>query len=293
MAQEQNNNPPLAEEANSSPPAGHAEGESAAGPQEQDIKIYNPAHNNATPTPEDLPPDFFEPTLSDVRAIHSTNASRNKRLNEAPLLTSKYREAEKDERERVKREKWPETTIRVRFGDGTIVQGVFPSQGPIQPVYDFVRSTLAPSALTKPFILYQPPRTLFPEHPPPEQRPAKKPINPLMKSSIVTPAGYGSIRGGPVPGLQGGKGGKETLAELGLVPQSLLVVRWDDGDMNASSYPAPVKDELKKKSEPLPPPAPKQPDGPAPAASGTSSETPSGEKKIPKWLQKGLLKKKT
>ncbi|TYJ56064.1 hypothetical protein B9479_003174 [Cryptococcus floricola] len=289
MSQQQQEASPHLEDAYTVPTTAQADGEPAASTQEQVIKVYNPASATATPNTEDLPADFFEPTLSDVRAIHGTNAARNKRLNEAPLLTSKYREAEKGERERMKREKWPETTIRVKFGDGTVVQGV------IQPVYDFVRSTLSPSAVAEPFILYQPPRTLFPEHPPPEQKPTKKPINPLMKNSIVTPAGYGSVRGGPVQGLQGGKGGKETLAELGLVPQSLLVVRWDDGDMNASSYPAPLKDELKQKSEPLPPAAPKQPDAPAPTASsgGTKTETPTGEKKIPKWLQKGLLKKKT
>lgn len=33
-------------------------------------------------------------------------------------------------------------------------------------------------------------------------------------------------------GLTGGTGGKETLAELGLVPQSVLLVKWEDESMN-------------------------------------------------------------
>jgi tether containing UBX domain for GLUT4 len=32
--------------------------------------------------------------------------------------------------------------------------------------------------------------------------------------------------------MSGGTGGKETLSELGLVPQSVLLVRWEDEAMN-------------------------------------------------------------
>lgn len=127
-------------------------------------------------------------------------------------------------------------------------------------------------------------------------------------------------------GLQGGTGGQESLAELGLVPQSLLMIKWDEEEMNckgpsfawiepwlililsASSFSAPLKDELRKKSEQLPPPAVKET-----SESGmpvtTAAPDEAREKKIPKyvylislwyfanywfcrWLQKGLLKKK-
>jgi hypothetical protein len=33
----------------------------------------------------------------------------------------------------------------------------------------------------------------------------------------------------------GGTGGKETLNELGLVPQSVLLVRWEEDEMNGES----------------------------------------------------------
>lgn len=33
----------------------------------------------------------------------------------------------------------------------------------------------------------------------------------------------------------GGTGGKETLSELGLVPQSVLLVKWQDEAMNGKS----------------------------------------------------------
>lgn len=38
-------------------------------------------------------------------------------------------------------------------------------------------------------------------------------------------------------GLQGGTGGQESLAELGLVPQSLLMIKWDEEEMNCKGPP--------------------------------------------------------
>lgn len=188
-----------------------------------------------------------------------------------------------------------------------------PANISIQPVYAFVRESLAPEAADKPFTFYQPPRTTYPEHPVP-QPPAKKHINPAMKAHIITPANYGPLRGAAAAGLQGGSGGKESLSELGLVPQSVLLVKWDDADMNcewgsgpsftptpakprslnlseltsASDYPAPLRDELRAKAAPLPPPAVKEP----PPSKDKKLTGSAGEVKIPKWLQKGLMKKK-
>ena len=85
---------------------------------------------------------------------------------------------------------------------------------------------------------------------------------------------------------QGGTGGKETLFQLGLVPQSVLLVKWDSADeaMNASGFPAPLKEELRTKSVPLPPAQVKEP--PAAGGSGAGGAGGAGgaakEKKIPK-----------
>jgi tether containing UBX domain for GLUT4 len=43
------------------------------------------------------------------------------------------------------------------------------------------------------------------------------------------------VRGGPTAGLMGGTGGKESLNDLGLVPQSVLMVKWEDEAMNGES----------------------------------------------------------
>ncbi|WVF72702.1 hypothetical protein IAT40_007520 [Kwoniella sp. CBS 6097] len=270
------------------------------------VKVYNPVSSSSTSTPgtpADPSEEFFEPTLADVQSHHASVLARNKRLNEAPLLTSKHRDAEKAEREKAKRERWPNTTIRIKFSDGTIIQNVFPSNSPIQPVYAFVRTVLRDEVREKPFILWQPPRTKYPEHltqPAAGSKPTTKSTPSYAKASIIPPANYGFVRGSVVQGLQGGTGGKESLFDLGLVPQSVLMIKFDGDEMNTSSYPAPIRDELKAHSEPLPAAIPKEASkssaaaaGNQASASGQGAGTGTGEKKIPKWLQKGLLKKKT
>ncbi|WWD18975.1 hypothetical protein CI109_103432 [Kwoniella shandongensis] len=276
------------------PPSAGSEG------AKQDIKVYNPAEGSTSALKDgdtdSLPESFFEPTLSDVQAHHASVLARSRRLNEAPLLTSKYREAERGEKERAKKERWPNTTIRIKFSDGTMIQSVFPSSSPIQPVYAFVRSALADEVKSKGFILWQPPRNQYPEKPPPPPpHQSKKPTYPGAKTSIIPPANYGLVRGSIVQGLQGGMGGDETLYELGLVPQSVLMIKWDEEELNASGYPAPIRDELKQKSEPLPPTVPKERESASSTSAGgppATGGTKPGEKKIPKWLQKGLMKKK-
>lgn len=56
---------------------------------------------------EAVPDSFFEPTLQDVQAHHASVVARSKRLNEAPLLTAKHRDADVAARDAKKAEKWP------------------------------------------------------------------------------------------------------------------------------------------------------------------------------------------
>ena len=118
-----------------------------------------------------------------------------------------------------------------------------------------MRSTLDPSTSSKPFILCQsqhlskfnnqlkndtsssvstgqPPRTQYPEHPPAA---SIKKSNP-HKTTIIPPANYGPVRGSVAVGLQNGTGGTESLNQLGLVPQSVLLVKWEDESMNGNSF---------------------------------------------------------
>jgi len=64
--------------------------------------------------------------------------------------------------ERAKADKYPTTTIRVKFSDRTQLERVFPSASRIKSVYAFVRSLLREDVKPIKFILYQtpPPREL-------------------------------------------------------------------------------------------------------------------------------------
>ncbi len=44
------------------------------------------------------------------------------------------------------------------------------------------------------------------------------------------------VKGSTSAQLQGGTGGKESLNTLGLVPQSVLHVRWEDESMNGGLF---------------------------------------------------------
>lgn len=109
-----------------------------------------------------------------------------------------------------------------------------------------MRSALNETARAKPFVLCeslgatplttdQPPRLHFPEHP--VSQPKKK-GTPYKANAPIAPANYGPVRGAAT--TTGGTGGSETLLELGLVPQSVLLVRFEDDEMNGeccSFYP--------------------------------------------------------
>lgn len=135
---------------------------------------------------------------------------------------------------------------------------------------------------THTLILGQPPRSQYPEHPVPLAKKAK-PINPLNTTKIVTPANYGPVKGSSNVAFQGGTGRNETLSELGLVPQSLLLLKWEEEEMNGSGVAAPLREDLRAKSVPMPPPQTKE----EKAAEGGNGGAAGGgeakkEKKIPK-----------
>uniref|UniRef100_A0A8C9EGU0 ASPSCR1 tether for SLC2A4, UBX domain containing n=1 Tax=Pavo cristatus TaxID=9049 RepID=A0A8C9EGU0_PAVCR len=96
---------------------------------------------------EDLPDEFFEVTVDDVRKRLAQLQSERKRLEEAPLLTKSLREAQLKE----KLERYPKVVLRVHFPDRHILQGFFRPTETVGIVRDFVRSHLADPDL--PFYL--------------------------------------------------------------------------------------------------------------------------------------------
>ncbi|XP_062448112.1 tether containing UBX domain for GLUT4 isoform X3 [Rhea pennata] len=106
--------------------------------------------------PEDLPDEFFEVTVDDVRKRLAQLQSERKRLEEAPLMTKSLREAQLKE----KLERYPKVVLRVRFPDRHVLQGFFRPSETVGVLREFVRSHLADADL--PFYLFiAPPRIIL------------------------------------------------------------------------------------------------------------------------------------
>ncbi|XP_021270487.1 tether containing UBX domain for GLUT4 isoform X2 [Numida meleagris] len=105
---------------------------------------------------EDLPDEFFEVTVDDVRKRLAQLQSERKRLEDAPLLTKSLREAQLKE----KIERYPKVVLRIHFPDRHVLQGFFRPTETVGIVKDFVRSHLADPDL--PFYLFiAPPRVIL------------------------------------------------------------------------------------------------------------------------------------
>ncbi|XP_016070950.1 PREDICTED: tether containing UBX domain for GLUT4, partial [Miniopterus natalensis] len=104
--------------------------------------------------PAELPDEFFEVTVDDVRRRLAQLKSERKRLEEAPLVTKAFREAQMKE----KLERYPKVVLRVLFPDRYILQGFFRPSETVGDLQDFVRSHLGNPEL--PFHLFiTPPKT--------------------------------------------------------------------------------------------------------------------------------------
>ncbi|KAF2982830.1 hypothetical protein EK904_008857, partial [Melospiza melodia maxima] len=112
--------------------------------------------------PEELPDEFFEVTVDDVRKrLAQLQNERQvpfllKRLEEAPLMTKSLRESQQKE----KLERYPKVVVRVHFPDRHVLQGCFHPTETVGILRDFVRSHLANAEL--PFYLFvAPPRIIL------------------------------------------------------------------------------------------------------------------------------------
>ncbi|NWI02558.1 ASPC1 protein, partial [Tichodroma muraria] len=113
--------------------------------------------------PEELPDEFFEVTVDDVRKrLAQLQNERQvpfllKRLEEAPLMTKSLKESQLKE----KLEHYPKVVVlRVRFPDRHVLQGFFHPTETVGILRDFVRSHLADAEL--PFYLFvAPPRIIL------------------------------------------------------------------------------------------------------------------------------------
>ncbi|XP_027626528.1 tether containing UBX domain for GLUT4 [Tupaia chinensis] len=126
-------------------------------PIDRDPVVYHPDLEVPLQAwPAQLPDEFFEVTVDDVRRRLAQLKSERKRLEEAPLVTRAFREAQMKE----KLERYPKVVLRVLFPNRYILQGFFRPSETVGDLRDFVRSHLENPKL--PFHLFvTPPRTVL------------------------------------------------------------------------------------------------------------------------------------
>jgi len=233
-------------------------------PQEREpdapaFRLYRPPKSTSEGSHLDLPESYFTPSAADLKAAQASLSARTHSLVDAPLQTQIMRDAE----DKVKRARYPTTTIRVKFSDRTQLQKEFPSSDKIRSVYAFVRGSLREDVKPIKFILYQTP--------------------PKRELKVSDPA---------VRDL--------SLYDLHLAPSSVLHLKFLDESLNHINVPAPLDEAVLTHAEDLPMPPDVEDSSSlgqqnslktgrvASSSTGRTSESP--DKKIAKWLKLGPKK---
>ncbi|KAG7491174.1 hypothetical protein MATL_G00000310 [Megalops atlanticus] len=105
---------------------------------------------------DDLPDEFFEVTIDDIRKRFAQLKSERKLLEEAPLMTKALREARMKE----KLERYPKVVVRVQFPDRHVLQGFFRPLETVGALKQFVRNHLADPELHF-YLFLAPPKTML------------------------------------------------------------------------------------------------------------------------------------
>lgn len=220
-------------------------------PLPSDFNVYKPS--NVSVAAQSFPDEYFTPTAAELKDAQTTLSARTQALVNAPLQLRATREAA----EKAKRDRWPQTTIRVRFTDRTQLEKIFPSTDKIRSVYAFVRNCLREDVKPIKFILYQSP--------------------PKRDLKVSDP----KVR-------------DLNLTELQLAPSSILLLRFEDEALNHTDVPPPLASSILSQAMDLPIPT-SQAELPTSSSSkgahsAQSKTSQSTEKKVPKWLKLGQKK---
>uniref|UniRef100_V5EDQ5 UBX domain-containing protein n=1 Tax=Kalmanozyma brasiliensis (strain GHG001) TaxID=1365824 RepID=V5EDQ5_KALBG len=233
---------------------------SSSAPSANAVRVFLPPTASSSSSSTIQPPlpaeDDLKPTPEELKAaFRSTIAQRHGP--DAPLLTRALREREEARLglHSSRNRTFTTVRIRVRFSDRTMIESTFNEADTIEAVYAFLHASLDEGVRGRGVVLYTaPPRVEY-------RREDKK------------------VKG-------------KTLRELGLIPSAVVNVKWEEVRMNSNGFPAPLKQELRGKAEPVPPPP--SFDQPPPtanaAAQSSSSTTAKDAKPMPKWL-KNIVKK--
>ncbi|XP_038842253.1 tether containing UBX domain for GLUT4-like [Salvelinus namaycush] len=105
---------------------------------------------------QDLPDEFFEVTVDDIRKRFAHLKSERRVLEEAPLMTKALRESQMKD----KMDRYPRVVLRVQFPDRRVLQGFFRPLETVAALRHFVKIHLQDPQL--PFYLFiAPPKTIL------------------------------------------------------------------------------------------------------------------------------------
>lgn len=214
---------------------------------EHEVRVFRPSTVRFNPRLLDLPDDFFQPTGSElVEASHQLTAATH-RLQDAPMMTKKMRDAETEKR----MSRYRKVLLRILFQDRIAIQGMFKPQDNMRKVVRFVRAALLDARNVKFYLFMVPPKKILSD---PKQ---------TLWAAGLCPAAIVHI------GID--EGPKETSALL----KPWLLERIEDAPESRTAPP------------PAPEPAPTVPAAqrPGPSTQGALKKK-SLVKKIPKWFKK-------
>ncbi|XP_029950904.1 tether containing UBX domain for GLUT4 [Salarias fasciatus] len=142
---------------NSSRQDEHVNPEEFLEPVERESLIYHvDSLSRQSEDHADLPDEFFEVTVDDIRKRFAQLKSERKFLEEAPLMTKSLREAQMKE----KLDRYPKVVLRVQFPDRHVLQGFFRPLETVGAVKQFVRSHLEDPQLSF-YLFITPPKTIL------------------------------------------------------------------------------------------------------------------------------------
>ncbi|XP_056136346.1 tether containing UBX domain for GLUT4 isoform X2 [Lampris incognitus] len=126
-------------------------------PVEREPLIYSlDSGTHSQENHEDLPDEFFEVTVDDVRKRFAQLKSVRRSFEEAPLMTKALREAQMKE----KMDRYPRVVLRVQFPDRHILQGFFRPLETVAALSHFVKSHLEDPQLRF-YLFIAPPKTIL------------------------------------------------------------------------------------------------------------------------------------
>ncbi|XP_068618408.1 tether containing UBX domain for GLUT4 [Battus philenor] len=120
----------------------------------------------------DLPDDFYDLTIEEVRKIYHDLREQRIKLENTPLMTSSQKANIEKQFNQEQKKSYKNVVVRIQFPDHMILQGIFPPTKTIEDVMNFVKQYLHNP--NKPFVIFT--------------TPLKEPLNPsttLLEAKFV------------------------------------------------------------------------------------------------------------